>query len=371
MRLLLTSDWQLGLSIRQLGERAAEARDERFSSACRAMEIAQERDVDFVLLAGDTFDSSDVDNLVIERALEAIEAAGDRPVFVLPGNHDPLDSGAVWHRRAWGRAPANVRVLGEAVEIELEGDGALYPCPLKQKRSRRDPTEWIPPRVEGDSRIRIGFAHGSFGIVPTKANFPIAADRCERSGLDLLALGDWHGLVQTDRAAYAGTPEATGFSERDAGNVLVVELESWGAEPKMEPVRVGRFEWSERSARIERAAEIADLRDELYDLEHAEDRLLRARLKLEPGALLESREELEDLRRGLEDRFFHLSWAVEEAPTWEDDLPLGLARRLDQELDSLLEDGSAPEADRRVAQGARTLLRTLVAQASEGNAERP
>ena len=60
-----------------------------------------------------------------------------------------------------------------------------------RKRSSRDPTGWIPPREEGDDRLRIGLAHGALDILPVDTtNFPIAPDRDERSGLDHLALGE-------------------------------------------------------------------------------------------------------------------------------------------------------------------------------------
>ena len=69
------------------------------------MDLAKSEGVDFVVLAGDTFDSHEIDNLVVERAVEILSTVADLPVFVLPGNHDPLVAGGVWDRRAWLRRP--------------------------------------------------------------------------------------------------------------------------------------------------------------------------------------------------------------------------------------------------------------------------
>ena len=104
MGFLQTSDWQLGLAIKQLGEKASRAREQRLETAQRTMDLAKEEGVEFVVLAGDTFDSHEIDNLVVERAVEILSTVADRPVFVLPGNHDPLVAGGVWERRGPGSA---------------------------------------------------------------------------------------------------------------------------------------------------------------------------------------------------------------------------------------------------------------------------
>jgi DNA repair exonuclease SbcCD nuclease subunit len=83
MRFLQTSDWQLGLAIKQLGEQAPLAREQHLETARRTMDLAKSEGVDFVVLAGDTFDSHEIDNLVVERAVEILSTIADLPVFVL------------------------------------------------------------------------------------------------------------------------------------------------------------------------------------------------------------------------------------------------------------------------------------------------
>ena len=69
MRLLHSADWQLGLLPKQV-EAGTQLRDQRFATGRRIVRLAQEREVDLIVLAGDTFDSPDVDEQKLREALE-------------------------------------------------------------------------------------------------------------------------------------------------------------------------------------------------------------------------------------------------------------------------------------------------------------
>ncbi len=57
--------------------------------------IATEERCDFVLVCGDVFESNQIDKRTLHRALEALDTM-PCPVFLLPGNHDPLDAGTIY-----------------------------------------------------------------------------------------------------------------------------------------------------------------------------------------------------------------------------------------------------------------------------------
>src|SRR3546814_1493475 len=95
------------------------------------------------------------------------------------------------------------------------------------------------------AKLRIGLAHGSIRDFTARGETKnqIAPDRAKRSSLDYLALGDWHGTLKVEpRTWYAGTPETDGFQRDEPGHALMIELAP-GVEPKVEPVRTGRFQW--------------------------------------------------------------------------------------------------------------------------------
>lgn len=365
MRFLLTADWQLGLIQRQLGEHSAMLSEARFDAVRRIVELAVDRQVDALIVAGDIFEDSDVDSNTVERCIAILEDVAPVPVLLLPGNHDPRVAGGIWDREVWSRTSAHVRLLLEAREIDL-GGVAIYPCPIGQKQSRKDPTAWIPPRSPGDSRIRVGVAHGSLGILERQANFPIAGDRVQQAGLDFLALGDWHGMTLGDRWAYPGTPEQTRFSERDAGHVLIVELESAGSLPQVEAVGVGLYRWCAIQLELREDSDREELETRIGECGSDLSRVL-LRLSGEIEATAGLGEELDRLRRRLEAEACLLDWRFEETsaaiPEWPPGMIEAMAGALDdaeagRELSPPFSAVVVPDAASAVR--ARRLLARLV-----------
>lgn len=370
VRFLHTADWQIGMKAAHAGEKAKAVRQKRFETAGRIVELAKEKDVDFVLLAGDTFEHHNVDNAAVKRTVDILNRFDPIPVYVLPGNHDPMVPGGVWDRDAWERIGLHVTLLGERQEYCCRDDVVLYACPLTQKQSGLDPTAWIPDREDEDDRIRIGVAHGSLNILPDRMNFPIAADRPEQSGLDYLALGDWHGRGTYGRAVYPGTMEPTHFGEKDSGNVLVVDIDEAGAEPRIEACRANSLTWTVFDPVIQTVDDVENLDRSIRDLGSLPSILLRISPDLSGCADSRALQRLETLREELRESAFFLEWidpahqpVISEGV---DRIPDGLLYEVDEVLATIL-DGRIPEepghqfADRdpEVVQAARMLLHRL------------
>ncbi|MBN2021722.1 MAG: DNA repair exonuclease [Pirellulales bacterium] len=271
MRLLHTADWQIGMRAKHVGPRAERVRAERLAAARRAIDAANGQAVDFVLVAGDTFEDNAVDRVLVQQVADVL-AGFAGPVYLIPGNHDPAEAGSVWDHPAWA-AHANLHVLARPEPVDVPG-GVLYPCPLHAKHSMDDPTRWID--ATGEARIAIGLAHGHLeGIPQDQPEHPIARDAATRAGLDYLALGHWHSFKQMDtRTVYSGTHEPTGFGERDSGNVLVVEIDRRGATPRIEPIHTGGLEWLSWQESIREAGELAQVRQRIEKIVDHERTLL-------------------------------------------------------------------------------------------------
>ena len=370
VKFLHTSDWQMGIRAVHAGTKAKEVRDKRFDAASHVVDLAKEHQVEFVIIAGDVFEHHDVDEVVVKRTVDIINRFAPIAVYVLPGNHDPYVPGGVWDRQSWNRIESHVTLLTEPKEVEI-GDGvAIYPCPLTQKMSTLDPTAWIPKRSEGDTRIRVGIAHGAIDLLPDEMNFPISKERPELSGLDYLALGDWHSHLQHGRAVYSGTMEPTSFSERDPGYAAIVEILSCGEEPNVARQQTRILTWTEFNPTVRDTSDVESLDRSINSLGSLESLLLR----IEPifGAPVDEDavRRLQVLKRELEERAFLLEWHDDPSTVADLDLttrlPEGTLQRVDEALLTILE-GRIPGdpahlfagEERSTVQDARTLLHRL------------
>jgi DNA repair exonuclease SbcCD nuclease subunit len=265
-------------------------------------------------------------------------------------------------------------LLGEAKEILVSDGVVIYPSPLHQKQSAMDPTAWIPSRAPGDSRIRIGIAHGSLDLLPERSNFPIASRRANEAGLDYLALGDWHGFLQHGKAVYSGTMEQTSFSENDPGKVAIVEIAHAGDEPVISKQRVGKFVWSEHRPTIHDETDVEQLRVAIRDTGALAIQLIRVTPDFGPDVSDGVVAELESLRKELIEEAFLLDWPEDmvNAPLETAvSMPEGVLAEVDSCLTAILE-GRIPEgpgreaasADPSVVKEARALLRRLAREVS-------
>jgi DNA repair exonuclease SbcCD nuclease subunit len=277
--LLHTADWQIGTQFGQFEpEHAALLGDARFETVRRIAALATEREVDAVLVAGDVFDQQTVSSTVIRKLFAALAGFNGR-WFLLPGNHDSALTDSVWtHAQRLNCIPANVRVILEQDVVLLdELKLALICAPLTQRNTYEDTTAFFDGAVTPDGYCRVGIAHGSVtGPLQelVDATNPIAADRVTTAKLDYLALGDWHGVKSVNaRTWYAGTHEQDRFKDNSPGHVLHVKLRQPGAEPEVQPVRVGRYSWHRWAEMITLPTDVDELARKLATL--GQDDVLR------------------------------------------------------------------------------------------------
>jgi DNA repair exonuclease SbcCD nuclease subunit len=112
VRFLHAADLHLGLRVTRFDEDACNRVGEaRFASLQSLRAKAAELKADFIVIAGDVFDDHSVSRTDASRAFPIVESsAGTCPVFIIPGNHDPLVPGGVWDRDPWLREQPHLRV---------------------------------------------------------------------------------------------------------------------------------------------------------------------------------------------------------------------------------------------------------------------
>lgn len=342
--------------------------------------VVREKRAQFVVVAGDVFDSPTPDQATVSAACAAVGALAV-PVYVIPGNHDHGGPGSVWEQAFFQRECAvlapNLRVLLKPEQVEVEG-GVLLPCPLLRRHDAGDMTAWLRGAdlsLYGD-RPRVVIAHGSvqdFGPATDEEEDGRAANQLDLSRLpagavDYVALGDWHGMKEVSApnvtAWYAGTPEPDRFP-RGAGNlpghVLAVTV-SRGQAARVEAVPTARLGWHDLEFHVHDEAGVASLDAALATLFQGRTGQDLLRLSLSGSLGLAAMTTLESCLETWRSRLLRvrLHSQVREAPTEEEirlltertDAPLlaRVAAKLWQEAEG---------ADEEKAETARQALRLL------------
>lgn len=336
LKLLHTADWHLGRRFRAFSEEGGlRLSRARFEVLDRIFNEAERHQVDAVLCAGNLFDDPQPTREVADGLLDALKKhrRSNRPVFLLPGNHDPAQPDSVWFdARFRKQLPEGVHVVEQAKEYALVNGCVLWAVPCESKAGQLDPTLKIPRREPGDERVRVGLVHGStFDARDAQTNFPIAKDAVIDRGLDYLAIGDTHGFrfIPPERkqppTVYPGAPEATAFDEKDPGSVAVVFI-TRQRRAMVNQRRVAAWDWEEVTV-----GSISELR-QLAARQDLKNRVLRLNVDLRlPAAELDEAERILEALAGTEARHgavgvldlkrHCLELDLSNVDTWSDALP--------------------------------------------------
>lgn len=205
------------------------AGDEPSAAGLRSVvDVALERDVDIVLIAGDLFDSARVPDPAVEETLEQL-ARLTMPVVVIPGNHDCVDEASIYRRVDLSRAGDHVHFAGEPAGQRIVFDHlslSVWARGIEDHHPGHHPLSGYTPA--GPELWDVILTHGHYATTPDDAHRSSRITQEEISALhcDYLALGHWHRFVDVSqgavRAAYSGSPSesrtaAVVYLDPDAG----------------------------------------------------------------------------------------------------------------------------------------------------------
>lgn len=224
---------------------AEERRLDQRKALTRIVDLALERDVDMVLMAGDVFDRHDPDPTDLEavtKEFSRLREAGKR-VFVIPGNHDYVAQGSFWHD-----------INGEAAHVFLDTEWSSVPLDdmgvtVAGAAFSRDGSERRAfESLQTDSgTATVVLAHASYEAFEGQIEryHPFSSAELTRTGASYVALGHYHRfnplLANGVAACYAGSPEGLSFDSPETGDRFVVVGEiSEDGKAKIEPVKINR-----------------------------------------------------------------------------------------------------------------------------------
>lgn len=288
IRFLHTADWQLGMTRHFFSEGVQERYTQsRFDAIRRLGQIAKEKDCEFMLVCGDTFESNQVDRQTVARTCEALRDVSV-PVYILPANHDPLDSGSVYQSNTFvDKKPDQVIIIENFGPLVATPGVEIVGAPWKSKKPATNPLEELLDLLSPiEGTIRIVAGHGIVDLftpdkeAPAIINVSKLEAAVNEGKASFIALGDRHSatkLGETDRIYYSGTPVSTDFREDNSGKALIVELDS--NKVLIQGITVGDWDFVEmEQVDLNHADDVANLDRTLQAMESKERKVVRLRL---------------------------------------------------------------------------------------------
>ena len=288
IRFLHTSDWQLGMTRRFFSEEAqARYTQARFDTIRTMGRIAKEKQCEFILVCGDSFESNQVDRKTVARAIEALKEV-PVPVYILPSNHDPLNAASVYRSSTFvEKRPVHVHIIENTAPIQVGEGVELVGAPWLSKRPNGNPIVDLFNALPPAANIkRICAGHGIIDIfTPDKeAENVIIVSKLESAisegKVHFIALGDRHSLTKVgvgDRIWYSGTPEPTDFREDNSGFCQIISLD--GAHVTTEEVKIGQWSFIEELVDLNTAADVENLHKKLEDIPNRERTVVKLVIK--------------------------------------------------------------------------------------------
>tara|TARA_R110002049_G_scaffold130820_1_gene289282 strand:+ start:18044 stop:19141 length:1098 start_codon:yes stop_codon:yes gene_type:complete len=213
--------------------------------------LAKQHEAQFIIVAGDVFESNQLSRQTLVRAIDAIESL-PVPIFLLPGNHDPLDAASIFSTKEFLGVGKHIIVLRDMDPVAVPGlpGVEVVGAPWRTKHPNSDLVRELADSLNSaNDIIRIAVAHGQVHILspdpsrPEVINLANAEQAIQDHKFQYLGLGDRHSVTEvgdTGRVHYSGAPVATAFDEADPNKALLAEVEL-GGDCRVEALEIGAW----------------------------------------------------------------------------------------------------------------------------------
>lgn len=213
-------------SLNTLGGTTVERRLEQRLVFKKIVNLADQRNVDAILISGDLFEHEYVSRGTVAFLNECFDSVPHIKVFISPGNHDPYVKNSYYSSYEWS---SNIHIFKDKLEsIHLDNfntsvygvgfnDFLLFESRLKGFK------------VKDESRINILIVHASVDNLAGPPGYhTISSTEMETSGFDYIALGHIHKFIPDlikGKACYPGSSVSLGFDEPGRHGVIIGQVE--------------------------------------------------------------------------------------------------------------------------------------------------
>lgn len=204
--------------------------------------IKEEEGLDFIAFAGDLFEQDYFSPQTIKSLIiYGFELLKPLPVFIVAGNHDPLQNDSPYLLYDW---PENVHIFGSEFEsFEIKPGVFIYGISVAPENLMKNVLKEL--EVKDTSLLNIVLMHSAEGGGEESKVFgdclPFSSQEILESSADYFILGHYHNFRKVPRednvikGYYSGSPESLSFKETSERYVLKVKLEK-GKSPEIEKI---------------------------------------------------------------------------------------------------------------------------------------
>lgn len=199
--------------------------------------FAIEKQVDFIFIAGDTFDSSIQDlssKLLLKKELEKLEKVGIK-AFLICGNHDPLSS---YNINTFNfDENSDIKIIGlntknpyKTVLLDKENNPcvSLNAFSFEQAELRENPIIYFnAPNLEESKLFNVGLLHCDLNASKDSPYAPCSVNDLKKLNYDYWALGHIHQPMQIEEnIIYSGTLQSRNSKETGKHGFSFVVVEN-------------------------------------------------------------------------------------------------------------------------------------------------
>ncbi len=226
VKILHTADIHIGAAESFLGKDAKIRQYETLITFEKIVDLAVREDVSVIAIAGDTFNSNDVESRFVDAVFNKIAANPNIKVVAVAGNHDPLNSESPFITR---ELPENLYILGIKDECITFDDIKLNVYGRSFENAYMKGEEAFSLKPLENRYVNLMVQHGELKSDLNSDYNAITPKFVKFSGMDYIALGHVHkrteiGRIDNTFFSYCGCPEGQGFDELDSKGVYIGEI---------------------------------------------------------------------------------------------------------------------------------------------------
>lgn len=220
IKVIHTGDFHIGAS----RTHAINGKSEIKNTFFRVINLCRTENIDFLLIAGDLFDTPFADSDTVSEVIGAMSQIPETVIAIAPGNHDHFCDGSVYSESIF---PENVVIFAPGVTtFDFPHKNVTLFGAAFSDRYEKNSIMTLPDNMNPD-RINIGILHGDLVSSSAENNYnPITQNYISLCGLDYLALGHIHKrsaitTLGNTRFAYCGCPDGKGFDEDGSHGIYI------------------------------------------------------------------------------------------------------------------------------------------------------